>query len=302
MSKRLFAFCISLSLLSLSLCAGPLDAGDPKEIVNATLIADSTAVEPGGPLMLGVLYKVKPEWHIYWKNPGESGLATSIEWFVDGKPLQAETLYPAPMTFEAPGPLTSYGYEGEVLLMAKIDTKQFEGKSAAEFSIKTSWLMCSDRCIPGKAQSALSLPVKKGEKFNTTLFAKYVSRLPGAKLPAGVKASSKIMDNKLTITIACDKPVCAQDKLPDYQRAYFFPNVYDNLDVGIPQASKADKEMETAVGKLGAYSKPFTIECQVKNRDSSNAPIKVDGVLVLPTFEPGSDKPLIHAYEISTPN
>ena len=49
-----------------------------KELVKATLIADVSSIQPGQKFRLGVLYRIEPGWHIYWKYPGDSGIPTKI--------------------------------------------------------------------------------------------------------------------------------------------------------------------------------------------------------------------------------
>jgi DsbC/DsbD-like thiol-disulfide interchange protein len=37
-------------------------------------------VAAGKPLWLGLLIAHQPHWHTYWKNPGDSGLPTTLQW------------------------------------------------------------------------------------------------------------------------------------------------------------------------------------------------------------------------------
>ena len=46
----------------------------------AELVAARDAIEPGQPLLVALRLKAKPGWHTYWRNPGDSGQPTSIEW------------------------------------------------------------------------------------------------------------------------------------------------------------------------------------------------------------------------------
>jgi len=75
-----------------------------------------------------------PHWHTYWVNPGDSGLATKLT------PGVLE--FPAPERIVA-GPLTSFGYSGEVALPARIP------KGVKRFT--ATWLECAEVCVPGKA-------------------------------------------------------------------------------------------------------------------------------------------------------
>ncbi len=48
----------------------------PRAIV--TLISDTDAPVPGQPFRLGLRFRLSPGWHIYWRNPGDSGLPPEI--------------------------------------------------------------------------------------------------------------------------------------------------------------------------------------------------------------------------------
>lgn len=138
---------------------GEAGAGSSQH-VHAELIANVTAIEPGKPLRLGVRFVIDPGWHIYWKNSGDVGYATSVEWnlpegFTAG-PLQ----WPAPERMEADS-LISYGYEGSVILSSEIEPPEtLEGP--VELGARADWLMCRESCIPGGEDLTLSLPVGPG--------------------------------------------------------------------------------------------------------------------------------------------
>ena len=50
------------------------------EAVKAELISQTTSVQPGSSIRLGVLLTQEPGWHTYWKTPGDTGLPTTIDW------------------------------------------------------------------------------------------------------------------------------------------------------------------------------------------------------------------------------
>ena len=50
------------------------------EHVEAQLLAERTAAQPGKPITVGLQLRMIPHWHTYWKNPGDSGLPTKIQW------------------------------------------------------------------------------------------------------------------------------------------------------------------------------------------------------------------------------
>jgi thiol:disulfide interchange protein DsbD len=49
--------------------------------IRAELIAHAPqGVAPGQPLWLALQLRHASGWHTYWKNPGDSGLATELNW------------------------------------------------------------------------------------------------------------------------------------------------------------------------------------------------------------------------------
>ena len=63
-------------LLALPALAAPVQTPH----VEAELVAERTAVAPGEPLTVALRLKMIPQWHTYWRNPGDSGEPTRIAW------------------------------------------------------------------------------------------------------------------------------------------------------------------------------------------------------------------------------
>ncbi|MGD1001398.1 MAG: protein-disulfide reductase DsbD domain-containing protein [Candidatus Brocadiia bacterium] len=153
-------------------------AGD--EPVQTAFFADASAVAAGQPFKVGVLFRIAPEWHIYWKYPGDAGLATEVKFELPKGFVAGELQWPLPQSFVQPGDVAGYGYTGEVLLTAQI-TPPKDLRVGEEFAIraKASWLSCHDVCRPGRAELNARLAVAaQREPANGTLFGKWAARLP----------------------------------------------------------------------------------------------------------------------------
>src|SRR5438874_13838035 len=110
LSKRMrFVAIVTFSLALVSAAV----AAPPKDLVQATLLADVDSVKPGKPFTLGVLLKIKPGWHVYWTNPGDSGAPTRVKWNLPEGWKAAELQYPIPRRIELPGGVVNYGYEDQ---------------------------------------------------------------------------------------------------------------------------------------------------------------------------------------------
>lgn len=130
------------------------------------LVSDQKSIQPGKPIRVALKMTMDDQWHVYWKNPGDSGLPPSIQWVLPEGFKAGDIHWPAPKLIAA-GPLTSYGYEGEVFLISDVMApRDLPAGGVIEIRAKVDWLACKVDCIPGRADLRLSLPV--GD--NTTQF------------------------------------------------------------------------------------------------------------------------------------
>lgn len=146
--------------------------------VTAKLLADVEALQPGTPFQVGVLFSIAPDWHIYWKNPGDAGMATSVDFSLP-KGFRAGPLrWPRPLSFAQPGGIAGYGYNDSVLLFATV-TPPADLKVGSDVTIKANvgWLGCEQRCIPGEAKLELTLAAAETVKpAGGDLFAQWAAK------------------------------------------------------------------------------------------------------------------------------
>lgn len=186
------------ALTSVSLAAPPSDRAATDE-VQVRLISDSTQVAPGQTLLLALEQKIAPHWHTYWKNPGDSGQPTSIEWKLPQGATAGDILWPAPKRFDV-GPITNYGYEDRVVLLTEIRLPQgLTPGSTATIGAEATWLVCREECIPQQATLSLSLPVGPTAKPSLEHSALAAARaaLPG---PAPFAAVARLEGRDLIVS------------------------------------------------------------------------------------------------------
>src|SRR5213080_402726 len=217
-------------------CLGQTYQG--KQLVKPELLADTTAVVPGKPFIVGLLLRMAPGWHTYWKFSGDAGLPTEVKWKLPAGWKISEIQWPIPLKTIDPGDIQTYGYVDEVLLMQEITPSPKLDSSSAKLSADANWLVCEKICIPGSATLQLELPVSAtSQPANTDLFARDRSLLPqnwpGANL-ASEKWERAGSDLRLKVTGAA---------LPKYPAVDFFPLPDEGTVVGHP-AIESRKENE----------------------------------------------------------
>lgn len=127
------------ALLAATLAGSEALAG--KVEVTAKVVSDGSRV--------GVLFAIPKGKHIYWSNPGDSGLPTRVVFRLPKGCQPGPLHWPVPEKFVQPGDITGYGYEGEVLLWADAGCPLTPGSPIAA---TVSWLECDNReCVAGQA-------------------------------------------------------------------------------------------------------------------------------------------------------
>jgi thiol:disulfide interchange protein DsbD len=156
------AFRLATAVLACTLPIGAaLAESGPVRVDHATveLVSERLAVAPGERFHAGLRIRHDPDWHTYWINPGDSGLATRIDWRLPEGVAAGPIQWPAPHRFDLGG-IVNFGYEGDLLLPVPltVDAGIAPGTRLA-VAAKASWLICKDICIPGDAELSVAVDV-----------------------------------------------------------------------------------------------------------------------------------------------
>ncbi len=143
----------------------------------------SASVSAPSTVWVGLQLTHQPEWHTYWKNPGDSGLPTQLQWTLPVGVMAGDIQWPSPKRLPL-GQLVNYGYEGTVLLPVPLTiTPEFKPgllASSLLIQLKASWLVCRLECIPEEDEFSLSLPLKGSTALNTAAFDAALAARPQA--------------------------------------------------------------------------------------------------------------------------
>lgn len=154
-------FSASAGMAPNSVKAGQPAAQAAQGRVSAELIAERAAITPGQKFIVALRQRIQPGWHTYWINPGDSGEPTAIEWKLPEGFKAGAVEWPLPEAFTA-GQLVSFGYAGEVLLLAEIEAPDRIEHDRVTLAAQVRWVACKHICVPGEADVSLVLPVSRG--------------------------------------------------------------------------------------------------------------------------------------------
>ena len=127
----------------------------------------------GQPVWVGLQITHAPEWHTYWKNAGDSGMPTELQWTLPPGVMAGDIAWPLPKKIPI-GHLANYGYEGTVLLpVPLIITPEYKPgvlADALDVKLKATWLVCRKECIPQDGEFALKIPLRRSTALNGAAF------------------------------------------------------------------------------------------------------------------------------------
>ncbi len=196
------------------------------------LVAETTTAPPGKTIRLALVQTLDPGWHTYWRNPGDAGEATRIDWTLPAGWSAGPILWPAPRRFPL-GPIMNYGYDGKIVLPTAIAVPAgAKPGTTAHLRATVQYLVCAEVCIPGSANLSLDLPVAAGTPSADPQGAPLIAAaIAAAPRPAPGPARFQMTGGKLRLAIAGLGVAGAQAS-----DAYFFPYRDDVIDQAAPQA------------------------------------------------------------------
>jgi thiol:disulfide interchange protein len=199
------------------------------ERVRAELMAQAPdGIAPGKPVWVGLQLAHQPQWHTYWKNSGDSGLPTQLQWTLPAGVTAGDIAWPVPRKIPV-GNLANYGYEGTVLLPVPLTIAQDFKPSLLgrdlEVKLHANWLVCKKECIPEEGDFTLKVPANSSTALNSAAFEAAMKAQPR---PLGGDSRVEIDGDAIKVTIA-GLPASAQGKTLE-----FLPETAEVIETAAP--------------------------------------------------------------------
>jgi thiol:disulfide interchange protein/DsbC/DsbD-like thiol-disulfide interchange protein len=212
--------------------------------VKARLVSETNAIVPGHSVWVALELDIRDGWHTYWRNPGDSGQATSLAWSLPPGFTAGEIVWTTPHRFELP-PLVNYGYAKHAVHLVEVTApKDLKLGRTVLLQAKASWLVCSDVCVPEDANLQLNLPVSAtaaADPADAALFAAARSDLP---TPEPASSSARLQNGQLVITLG----KMWGPALSQIESLAFYPYDEGSIEYGAPQAlTRSNGTLELAV-------------------------------------------------------
>ena len=187
-----------------------------KNAISASLVPESSVVVPGQTVTLALVMRPDKGWHGYWKNPGDSGIETQIDWKLPAGLAAGPIQYPVPGQLIIGG-LMNYVYEGDYaqLIDVKVPANVAPG-TKLPLRATVDYLACTDEvCVPETANVAVDLEAGSvpPAQTNRAMFDRFRQALPK---PLGSEGRFERVGNRFRLAI----PLPASVEL---DQPYFYP-------------------------------------------------------------------------------
>jgi thiol:disulfide interchange protein len=220
-------------IFALFLIAGPALFADDASPIKAHLSTDHTTIVSGQEFRLLLEVELAEGWHAYWKNPGDSGMAPSINWQLPEGWTVTHTEWPTPERFESEDTVT-YGYSHKVPFLITVNAAAALPENPVEIHANIQWIVCSsETCLPAK--TPVKIQIQVGNKKEPRLELK--QRFDEVK-----DAMPKVLPNHLVEHRVGAIVVSFPDEIALNDSTHFFPETkgYKKL----PKVLKNNKSVE----------------------------------------------------------
>ncbi|MFN3538181.1 MAG: protein-disulfide reductase DsbD domain-containing protein, partial [Brevundimonas sp.] len=213
---------LSAVLIGLFLWMSALPAGaqvQRTERIAAELVAMSQWAAPGSTTVVAVRQDIEPGWHTYWRNPGDSGGPTELDWTLPGGVEAGEIVWPLPERQRLQS-LMNYGYSDQVYLPVPIEIPADAAPgSVLSLSVDALFMVCSDQmCVPDELTLTLDLRVDDGEAPLDRAHGAAIARiLETAPRPGDLTARVTRQGETVLLTVT------GEALTGDLSDVYFFP-------------------------------------------------------------------------------
>ncbi|MFC5345752.1 protein-disulfide reductase DsbD family protein [Brevundimonas staleyi] len=211
---------VTTSAPGVSLAPGGAAGPQRTERIEAELVSMSQWAAPGSTAIVAIRQQIEPGWHTYWRNPGDSGGATTLDWTLPGGVTAGDIVWPLPERQRLQA-LMNYGYQGRVYLPVPMEIPaDARPGTTIPLVVTALFLVCSDEmCVPDELTLRLNLPVREGAApMDPTHGAAIQSVVETAPRPAGIEARVTLEGGVLRLTATGGSLVGLKPG-----RAWFFP-------------------------------------------------------------------------------
>lgn len=249
--------------------------------VKASILIEPTDIQAGQPFWVAIHLKMDDHWHVYWKNPGDTGMPVTVDWELPAgfKAESFEWPYPKRMDAES---FIGFGYENEVSFLAQITPPAQLNQTNYPIKGSIKYLVCSDSsCLPGEAEIQANVNVTKSTPQLNTAHAAFFAKAREALPKSMGDLQAQRMNDLIELEVNPSNPLKGK-----IVKANFFPEKGQSIDFHV----------ETLVSEVEGTNSYSVALKEIESLSKINL---LKGVLVVTTLH--NNQTSTEALEVNVP-
>jgi len=187
-SSRAGQWVVLMLVLLASIATVNADEVLDSDHVSIRLLAPETFAADGASqhATIGIHFTPDPGWHVYWRNPGDSGAAPRFAFKADNVEVSTPR-WPYPERLPV-AHLVNLGYENDVAYLFTVEVdplderQQSDSPDTAHIEIDLEWLVCEEECIPGFGVLTIERPIRgdnpRWNSEDAAIIERFSQRIP----------------------------------------------------------------------------------------------------------------------------
>jgi thiol:disulfide interchange protein/DsbC/DsbD-like thiol-disulfide interchange protein len=229
---------VLVAALLLAAATASAESGPASPLVRVELLGESQSIAPGETVWVALRQEIRPGWHTYWMNPGDSGESPRLEWTLPAGFTAGEMRWPHPERIRV-GPAMSYGYTDEVVLPIPVTAPaDLRPGTRVTLRAQASWIVCEKTCVPEEAPVSLSLPVVAGPPAPDPRGAPLIAAARRAvPTPSPWPATFTATPERVSLDVAA--PGLTAERVTE---VWFYPARWGVIEHAAPQSARLSPE------------------------------------------------------------
>ncbi len=245
------------------------------------LVPSVSAVAPGESFEVGLHFKIEGDWHIYWKNPGESGMRPKATWKLPDGFSVGDLRFPVPKRHIDRASTVTNILEDEPILLATVTAPGDVGAAReVEIAADLVWLVCERRCLREKQSVSVTLPVVRAanevKAVNEKLFERARRQMPVAGPEGKIVTLKPYLGRgrfspgstfEIHLDVQIRKGFHIQSNTPRFSGLYptdVFMGPTENVWFEMPEFPEAEMLEIPGIGKTGQFGGEITIRIPIE--------------------------------------
>lgn len=153
-----------------------------REFAKFRLLSSTTAVGISSEILIGLEIDLEPGWQFYSEDPGEFGVAPTLDWTASRNLANTSVYWPTPTEYiySTEPPIKTLGYKGSLLVPVVLELVQVS--EAFDVRLALEYATCDEFCVIDTVELRLAVPLGRvqvshhGERLQQALAEARASR------------------------------------------------------------------------------------------------------------------------------